>query len=148
MRIITAFLLLLALSSCSTDATDKKPSTLASLQGQWVVINYWARWCKPCIEEIPELNALNAEYPQVTVLGVNYDGVQGEELAQQVADLNVKFELLPEDPAAQLGISRPVVLPTTLIVGPDGKFRRALTGPQTVDSLIDAMGLADVSSME
>ena len=141
MKIIAAFFLTLLLSSCTTDAPDEQPATLASLKGQWVVINYWARWCKPCIEEIPELNTLNTEFRQVTVLGVNFDGVQGEELAQQVADLNVEFAILPRDPAAELGIARPVVLPTTLIVGPDGTFQKALTGPQTAESLVAAMGL-------
>ena len=37
-------------------------TNLANLNGNWVVINYWADWCAPCIKEIPELNALNEKH--------------------------------------------------------------------------------------
>lgn len=136
---LTAFL---SLAACGNDTAGDGPPTLASLKGQWVVINYWARWCKPCIEEIPELNELDKAYDGITVLGVNYDGATGEELRTQAADLGVTFTLLEHDPAGELGVSRPVVLPTTLIVGPDGTHHSTLVGPQTAQSLAEATGLA------
>ena len=76
-------LLLLTLAACSPTGKNVGTLQLDELRGQWVVINYWAIWCKPCIQEIPELNKL-AELPQVTVLGVNYDGISGEELQHQL----------------------------------------------------------------
>jgi thiol-disulfide isomerase/thioredoxin len=79
MRYWLAFALALALSGCGPGAGTQPGLPLEQLRGQWVVINYWAIWCKPCIQEIPELNALN-ELPEVTVLGVNYDGAAAEEL--------------------------------------------------------------------
>ena len=115
--------------------------SLEELRGQWVVINYWAQWCKPCIEEIPELNALDQKYEQVTVLGVNYDGAIGEALAQQQTRLGLAFASLEADPSAQLGIPRPIVLPTTLILDPDGQLAASLVGPQTIESLERAMNL-------
>lgn len=131
------------LVACNAERQQPSPSLdLASLQGQWVVVNYWAKWCKPCIKEIPELNALGEKYPQVAVFGVNYDGVTGEELAQQVGELNIAFPILPQDPAAELGTARPVVLPTTLILNPDGKLVHTLVGPQTLESLALATGQA------
>lgn len=130
-------LLLLTLGACSP--ADKNAGTLQldELRGQWVVINYWAVWCKPCIQEIPELNKL-AELPQVTVLGVNYDGISGDELTQQVQKLGVAFPTLAVDPAAQLGIARPVVLPTSLVLDPQGKLQGTLVGPQTLETLAEA----------
>lgn len=110
----------------------------AALHGQWVVINYWAQWCKPCIEEIPQLNTLDSEYRDVTVLGVNYDGATGEDLEQQRQQLGVRFANLEQDPAEQLGQSRPVVLPTTFIVNPQGELVQTLIGPQTLESLVQA----------
>ncbi len=106
------------------------------------MINYWAQWCKPCIEEIPQLNALDAQYTQVTVLGVNYDGASGAELEQQRQKLGVAFASLAADPAAQLGTTRPVVLPTTLILDPAGQLVATLIGPQTLESLAQATGQA------
>jgi thiol-disulfide isomerase/thioredoxin len=134
--------LILSLLACTerNGAADAPP--LESLRGQWVVINYWAQWCKPCIEEIPHLNTLDRDYAQVTVLGVNYDGASGAELERQRQQLGVAFASLEADPAEQLGKARPVVLPTTFIVNPEGKLAAELIGPQTLESLVQATGQA------
>jgi len=141
-KIFLALLLvtqILVLAACSQDngPGDRtvSSSSIANLRGQWVVINYWAKWCKPCIKEIPELNELDQHYSQVTVLGVNYDGATGEELATQLELLGVEFSMLTEDPAVGLGLPRPVVLPTTIILNPDGEVSQTLIGPQTKASL-------------
>lgn len=126
--------LVLLLTACAPAAPPGNDLRLDELQGQWVVINYWAIWCKPCAEEIPELNALD-ELPGVTVLGVNFDGASGAELAQQLQQLAIRFPTLDADPAAQLGLARPSVLPTTLVLDPSGKLRETLVGPQTLQSL-------------
>lgn len=139
MRYWLAFALALALSGCGSGKGPQPGLALEQLRGQWVVINYWAIWCKPCIQEIPELNALN-ELPEVTVLGVNYDGAAAEELRQQTEQLGIAFDVLATDPASELGIDRPVVLPTTLILDPAGELRTTLVGPQTFESLAQATG--------
>ena len=102
--------------------------------GQWRVINYWAIWCAPCREEIPELNALDRD-TELLVYAVNYDGKKGAELRSQAAELGIAFALLEDDPSAELGIKRPRVLPTTLLVTPQGQVSDTLVGPQTRDSL-------------
>ena len=100
MRAAVYLVLLCVLMACSTDRHAEKPQGLEQLRGQWVLINYWARWCKPCIEEIPELNELDHKHEDITVLGVNYDGATGEALAEQVEHLGVEFTTLERDPAA------------------------------------------------
>lgn len=131
---------LLLLAACGpADVPGNSLQLDGNLRGQWVVVNYWAIWCKPCAQEIPELNAL-AEIPGVSVFGVNYDGASGEKLAQQVQKLGIAFPILDSDPAAQLGVPRPVVLPTTLIIDPSGQLRETLVGPQTLESLALATG--------
>ena len=136
MRTLAIGLLLGMLAACGdTPGT----TTLDSGRGHWTVINYWAEWCKPCIKEIPELNKLAQERPELRVFGINYDGTTGEELARQVTELGIEFPLLAEDPAAQLGTPRPVVLPTTLIVTPNGDLAATLVGPQTLESLAAAV---------
>ena len=111
-----------------------------------MVVNYWAQWCTPCIREIPELNALNQHYPLVNVLGVNFDGATGEQLATQVRELKIDFPMLAEDPAADLGLSRPAVLPTTLILNPAGELTEVLVGPQTLESLLTVTGQGEASA--
>jgi thiol-disulfide isomerase/thioredoxin len=139
MRSWPALALVLALSGCGPGQAPQQGLPLEQMKGQWVVINYWAIWCKPCIKEIPELNALD-KLPGVTVLGVNYDGVAAQEREQQIQQLGIAFDVLATDPATELGISRPEVLPTTLILDPAGKLRDTLVGPQTLASLAQATG--------
>ncbi len=143
MKNIVIVALVAVLAACGGDEKPAAKSLdLEALQGQWVVVNYWAKWCKPCIKEIPELNALDRKYPQVAVFGVNYDGASGEELAQQVDELGIAFPTLPQDPAAELGTERPMVLPTTLVLDPAGLLVHTLVGPQTLESLALATGQA------
>lgn len=140
MKTLLYLALTLTLTACGGGSGTADPMNLDPLRGQWVVINYWAQWCKPCIREIPELNTLNRQYQQVTVLGVNYDGATGQELELQLKKLGITFATLPEDPARQLGVPRPAVLPTTLILDPQGQLHATLIGPQTLESLALATG--------
>ncbi|MBN7798481.1 TlpA family protein disulfide reductase [Parahaliea mediterranea] len=138
MRNLFAAAAIALLAACGEAPAPGNHPTLESLRGQWVVVNYWAKWCKPCIEEIPELNRLDREHDDIAVLGVNYDGLTGEALTAQVQELGVDFPTVA-DPAAQLGSPRPTVLPTSLILDPKGQLVDTLVGPQTADTLLAAI---------
>ncbi|MFK8051237.1 MAG: TlpA family protein disulfide reductase [Halioglobus sp.] len=142
MRFITLLVTTLVLTACQGDNKDISGSAISDYRGQWLVINYWAKWCKPCIKEIPELNEFDSKFDYVSVLGVNYDGAVGEDLAQQIRDFSIEFPVLEEDPATELGTRRPTVLPTTLIVNPSGELRETLLGPQSVGTLTKAIEMA------
>ena len=71
------------------------------------------------------------------VFAVNYDGQNGEALQSQAAEMGINFTLLEQDPGTALGIERPRVLPTTLLVNPQGAVTDTLVGPQTQESLLD-----------
>ena len=126
MRIALVFLSSLMLVSCSSEQSGIIPN-------QWNVVNYWAIWCKPCREEIPELNQLN-QIDNVVVLGVNFDRKVGTALAADAAELGIEFTII-DDPSPHLDITRPSVLPTTLILSPDGDLVATLVGPQTAESI-------------
>ena len=132
--------LLFACSNGSPSGNVRASLDLADYAGRWVVVNYWAKWCKPCIKEIPELNTLDERYPGVAVLGVNYDGATGPELQAQVDALGIAFPNLLTEPSAQLGTELPSVLPTTLVINPRGELVQTLVGPQTLESLARATG--------
>ena len=118
-------LILVFIAGCENQNSPSLPAP-----GQWRLINYWALWCTPCREEIPELNGVN-NAPDITVFGVNYDGKKGQELSQQRSAMGITFANLPLDPASVLGIPRPNVLPSTLIISPQGELVATLKGPQT-----------------
>lgn len=132
MRLMLALALCLALAGIEGCGEDQSP---LPGKGQWRIVNYWAIWCVPCREEIPELNALNRDTPLV-VLSVNYDNSKGEALLRQVRELGIEFPVLEQDPAPSLGLERPRVLPTTLLVDPKGVVTDTLVGPQTQETLI------------
>ena len=134
-------IVLLALAACADVPfllTDG--STAALSPGQYVAINYWAEWCVPCRQEIPELNALHREQEAtgLLILGVNYDGISGESLAALIEEMGIEFPVLVSDPFQRFGYDLPDVLPTTVIIGPDHKVHEILVGPQTRESLLRA----------
>lgn len=108
------------------------------LDGQWLVINYWAQWCAPCRSEIPQLNELAQQLKgqPVTVLGVNFDGLQGAALTDSAQVLGIDFTVLAQDPAQRWQLPRSEVLPVTYIVDPQGQLRERLLGEQTAASLL------------
>lgn len=128
------------LAACDAGQPGRTGFNLADYHGRWLVVNYWAEWCKPCIKEIPELNALDKTYSQVAVVGVNFDGVVGEQLRQQIDQLGIAFPVVEEEPSAALGVSLPTVLPATFIFDPDGQLAHTLVGPQTLETLAAATG--------
>lgn len=133
--------------ACEPSTPDNKneqliTGKLENYQGKWLVINYWASWCKPCIEEIPELNHFaQNNRDKIQVFAINYDGVSGEDLIQQAGKLNIQFPMLTQDPLLQLHYPMPTVLPTTLIFDPQGKLLHTLIGPQTEEGLSRLIGL-------
>lgn len=119
-----------------------KQYALNDYKGKWIVINYWASWCKPCYKEIPALNALAKQYKsQVLVFGVSYDRATGSKLAQIIKKMKVQFPTLAVDPAKVLGIPHVPGLPATYLINPKGKLSKRLLGMQSEKSLIAAMHL-------
>ena len=123
--------------------------TEQQLLGHWTIINYWAGWCKPCLEEIPELNRLHQQLKQspeptgAQVFAVNFDGLVRDELRIESEKLGVNVPLILNDPSTSLGFDRPTVLPTTLIFNPQGQLQYTLLGPQTLQSLNQLIGLTE-----
>ncbi len=131
----------LLLTGCAEDfGLDQhgRKVTADSLDSQWLIINYWAEWCAPCRTEIPELNALEDELKtrSARVLGVNFDGLQGEDLKRAAQAFDIRFTVLADDPAPRFELPRNDVLPVTYIVDADGKLRERLVGEQTAAGLL------------
>lgn len=139
-KAIVFSVLLLLLSACDRqDFTDAQGNQFGwdDFHGRWLVVNYWAEWCKPCLEEIPELNRLYQQHRDVngTVLGINFDRLELAELKRQIEALDVQFPVLDADPQRKLDYLLPEVLPTTYIFDHEGQLAHKLVGPQTQASI-------------
>lgn len=134
--LVAVLALLVGCDKVELKVADDKSMEWDSLRGDWVLVNYWAEWCKPCLEEIPELNALD-QSKNITVLGVNFDGIEGQELVQLGQKMDIEFTMLAEDPGPTFGWTVPVALPATFIVDPRGELLEARFGPQTEHQLLD-----------
>lgn len=139
------YLVSFLLISCSGEYSSDKGSKFALTNGASIdikspakvlVINYWATWCSPCRKEIPELNELDHQLSdRVDVVGVNYDGVVGDQLLKQMQKLGIEFENLYSDPRQIWDLEEISILPETLIINTQGQLVHRLLGPQTKSSL-------------
>ncbi|WP_412537381.1 TlpA family protein disulfide reductase [Marinobacter sp. MIT932201] len=142
LQLVGVGLLVLALAGCEKIELERAEGTRLNwdnLRGQWVLVNYWAEWCKPCLEEIPELNELD-KAPDITVLGVNFDGVQGDALVELGERMGIEFTMLADDPGPGFGWKMPVALPATFLVNPGGDLVETRFGPQTEEELRAVIG--------
>ena len=118
--------------------------SLSDLRGQWVVINYWATWCAPCRKEIPELSELHADRSDLTVLGLAFEDTDASVFETFLEEYSPSYPILLPDiyhmPAA---LESPRVLPTTLLVNPDGLLYRRFLGPITRAELERVIGGAE-----
>ncbi len=120
------------------DLEDKLWPQVA-VSSEWRVINYWALWCGPCREEVPELNRLNARFG-IQVLGVNFDHPESVLQAQAARRaLGIEFPVLRESPHRDFAQMLPRGLPATDLIDPAGRHRLRLLGPQTQASLLQAI---------
>ncbi|KGS12781.1 MULTISPECIES: TlpA disulfide reductase family protein [Pseudomonas syringae group] len=146
-RRLTAAVILfgsLLLSGCGVDlGTDQNGQKVASeqIKGHWLVVNYWAEWCGPCRTEVPQFNALSEQLKdkKVTVLGVNFDNLQGDELKNAANALGIKFTVLAQDPAEQYNLPPSEALPVTYIIDDKGKMREQLLGEQSAATVMQKL---------
>ena len=109
--------------------------------GQWVVIAYYAVWCVPCYEEVKFLNELHAERDdrRIVILGVNFDGKQGEALQIDKSRLGIDYPDLLSDPSNRWHRSKPEVLPFIYLIDPSGNLHSTIEGIASKRSLLKAM---------
>lgn len=148
MRVLLIAVLTVFLAGCGKEApsvqielSDGNFMQQKDWQGKWVYINYWAAWCKPCAEEVPELNKFAASASNVVVIGVNFDKPTLTELLKQANAFRIEYPVAVSDIQLAFPHALPQGLPATIVINPEGKIVGTLQGPQTQAALAQAMKL-------
>lgn len=109
---------------------------LAEHRGRWVVVNFWATWCAPCLKEMPELSAMHSLRANVEVVGLAYEDTSAEELRAFLAARPVTYPVAIADPyAPPADFATPRGLPMTFLIAPDGKLAHQFLGPVTASEI-------------
>jgi len=139
--------------SLAVDTIDHGRFDLADKRGQWVVVNFWATWCAPCLKEIPDLNALDARREDLEVIGLAYEEITPEAMRAFYAE-KVKPEypvsiIDPFTPPADF--ETPRGLPFTVLIDPQGAVAHQFLGPVTgadIEAKISEVSAAAASAPE
>jgi len=131
-----AFLIILFLTASAAHAAQYKwhdnngvTHSLKEFSGEPIILHFWASWCAPCRKELPELAIWRAQHPKAAFAAISLD----QNLADARNYLNQQHLPFPPlvgnmNEAMQLGVRG---LPTTIVIGEDGKIRQRLLGIQS-----------------
>lgn len=118
-----------------TDTTGK-PQRLADAKGQWVVVNFWATWCAPCIKEIPDLAAFAKEAgSKARVVGIALDWDDKAKVSAFAKKTGHSYPLVLGDDKSEKAFGKVKGLPTTIVYDPQGKIAYQKTGTVTKELL-------------
>lgn len=108
----------------------------ASLKNKWILVNFWASWCEPCINEISEFNQLSIKYKNtIKIFAVNYDALNQIQQKKAAKKYAIKYQSILQSSAENLNLGDVSVVPTTYIFNAEGKMVTTLYGGQTVASI-------------
>ncbi|MEB1530932.1 TlpA disulfide reductase family protein [Xanthomonas campestris pv. campestris] len=124
-------------------AVDGSDYDLAAHRGKWVVVNFWATWCAPCLKEMPELSALHVMRDNIEVVGLAYEDIEPAEMQAFLKEHPVAYPVIIVDTyAPPADFATPRGLPMTYLIAPDGKLAKQFLGPVNAHDIEAAIAAA------
>jgi peroxiredoxin len=121
----------------SMKTLDGKPFQLSALRGHWVVVQFWATWCPPCVEELPTLQKIHRQFPKIEMVGVSFDEDAADAkhlIAEKGYDWTQLYLGAMETPLTrQWGIE---VVPALYLIDPKGKIAGSAVTPDELIKLL------------
>jgi thiol-disulfide isomerase/thioredoxin len=131
--LLKRILLLLVVAGLSVSAwagnfsltdTKGKVHTLEGYKGKWVLVNFWATWCPPCLDEIPDLISLHdtRKDKDLVVLGIAMDYRSAKQVIEFADSMFITYPIVLGNPKINAQIGQVPGLPTTYLYNPQGKI--------------------------
>lgn len=142
----------LTLTVASAQAADFKVTdtkgtthTLSGYKGKWVLVNYWATWCPPCLEEIPDLISLHENKKNnLVVLGIAMEYKDPRQVTDFADGLLVTYPIVLGNSRIVNQIGPMQGLTTTYLFNPEGKMVAQQVGAITRESVESYIGKKQV----
>lgn len=153
MRLLLAALLLVGCVGQTIAATAAKPSLsvktldgatfdLSKQSGKWVIVNFWATWCSPCLKELPDISKyVETHKDNVSAIGLAFEDSDKQDIVNYLKQHPISY------PVSQVDINDPPKdfetpkgLPNTYVIAPDGHVAKAFMGPITMSDLDAVIG--------
>ncbi len=111
-----------------------KTHQLSDYRGKWVVVNYWATWCPPCRDELPELVDFHEKYSKdsAVVLGINLEQIDQDFLRNFVDENFISYPVLLGSSSSANLFGKVMALPTTFVLDPNGRMVARRVGGVTM----------------
>ncbi|MDQ7075914.1 MAG: TlpA disulfide reductase family protein [Gammaproteobacteria bacterium] len=144
-RLLVALVLLLGVGTASAvdwelTKMDGKTANLTDYHGQWVIVNFWATWCPPCREEIPELIHFHDEQKgKAVVLGIDFEELEAGVLEEFVDEYMMSYPIFTLKPSNMTPLGSVPGLPTTYMIAPTGEVVARQVGMVSEEMLISFM---------
>jgi len=102
---------------------DGQRHQFSEYRGKWVIVNYWATYCGPCVAELPALNSVAKRFKdKVVVLGMEAGETPASELKQFAEQRNLAYPIVPTQDSTMFALGLIYGVPTTYIINPQGRI--------------------------
>ncbi|BCK86912.1 thiol-disulfide oxidoreductase ResA [Sideroxyarcus emersonii] len=145
LRLLGMAMLLLAAVGASAESfvfkdMQGQQQRLQDYRGKWVLVNFWATWCPPCLEEIPDLVKLHEAHKNkdLVVIGVALDSTR-ESVVEFVAKKKIGYPVVMGDYDLAAQVGEVDALPTSYLYDPTGKlvsYQQGMVTRASVESYV------------